>query len=251
MWALLCLWLASLCSAASLETSCCWTRPRPLSTDVFAVRSITLVSLHFCKFQFSWWGRSFTSTRCMFGVCLQHISYFSMHNAHFYAQIFEGKIGCTLHMGIMITYHGYNNPLCNAHKMWVSIIHDNMQGSSYEVSVRNPKTSFFFFKSYPPVSKASKGSLSFLLLSFLYRYFMFVCVCYLSGKYLRKRKSTILDLLKSDLDFLYEEWNDIFYIFVFYLYLWHQTIKSVFHQGWDLLMFISLMYLTCLELLVL
>ena len=42
------------------------------------------------------------------------------------AQLFEGKIRCTLHMGIMIIYHGYNNHVYDAHKnteahyMWQS-----------------------------------------------------------------------------------------------------------------------------------
>ena len=35
-----------------------------------------------------------------------------MYNVCSFAQIFEGK----LYMGIMIIYHGYNNPMYNAHE---------------------------------------------------------------------------------------------------------------------------------------
>ena len=43
-----------------------------------------------------------------------------MYNAYFLPKFLRAKQGCALYMGIMITYHGYNNghnnPVCNAHK---------------------------------------------------------------------------------------------------------------------------------------
>ena len=38
------------------------------------------------------------------------------HTSQSLAKIFEEEIGCVLYMGIMITYHRYNNPMYNVHK---------------------------------------------------------------------------------------------------------------------------------------
>ena len=46
-----------------------------------------------------------------------------MYNAHILPEFLRENYGCTLHMGIMFTYHRYNNghnkPVYNAYKMWV------------------------------------------------------------------------------------------------------------------------------------
>ena len=43
-----------------------------------------------------------------------------MYNAYFLPKFLRAKQGCALYMGIMITYHGYNNghnnPMYNVHK---------------------------------------------------------------------------------------------------------------------------------------
>ena len=43
-----------------------------------------------------------------------------MYNVLFFAQIFEGRIGCALYMSIIITRHRYDNrydnPMYNVHK---------------------------------------------------------------------------------------------------------------------------------------
>ena len=42
--------------------------------------------------------------------------YFAVHNVHLFAQIFEGKIRMHILHGYNVTYHGYNNPMYEAHK---------------------------------------------------------------------------------------------------------------------------------------
>ena len=44
------------------------------------------------------------------------LPYFAMYNEQVFAPFFEGKQGCALYVGIMITHHGYKNPMYNAHK---------------------------------------------------------------------------------------------------------------------------------------
>ena len=114
------------------------------------------------------------------------------------------------------------------------------------------KPPFSFSKATLLYQKQVRGVLDFCFFFLFSTDTLCLYVCVISVVSIWGRESQpFLTFSKVILIFLYDEWNDIFYIFVFYLYLWHLTIKSVFHQGWDLLMFISLMYLTCLELLVL
>ena len=56
------------------------------------------------------------------GVCLHYLGTpcFAVCNARFSAHVFEGKI----RMRIIHGYNnGYDNPMCNAHKIWVCVIH--------------------------------------------------------------------------------------------------------------------------------
>ena len=45
---------------------------------------------------------------------------FVMYNAHFFAQIFEGKVR-------MCVIHVYNIPVYNAHRMWARIIYGKIR----------------------------------------------------------------------------------------------------------------------------
>ena len=43
----------------------------------------------------------------------------------FWPKFLREKLACALYMmGVTITYHGYNNPVHNAHKTWVRILHE-------------------------------------------------------------------------------------------------------------------------------
>ena len=58
--------------------------------------------------------------------CIMHI---------FLPKFLREKEGCALYLGIVITDHGCNNPVYNAHKKWVHVIHGSaLHTTKYSMS---------------------------------------------------------------------------------------------------------------------
>ena len=52
--------------------------------------------------------------------------YFVVYHVQFLPRFLREVLGCALYVGIVTIYHGYNNPMYNALKNMVCIIHGNI-----------------------------------------------------------------------------------------------------------------------------